>query len=166
MFRQKHVVIHYVKALKSSANKMYSASVQHHFRWTNSFACRHKTILLWNVAPFSFDTREPSDLACKVGELRRFCFKFWLRVISLLVLILFPIILYWLAPFSQLFFLKPYISSPLPSFVTSALKMETACFSETWASTYETIRRQNPRLQRHRTNSHENHISFDEVIFT
>jgi hypothetical protein len=33
--------------------------------------------------------------------------------------------------------------SALPSFVTSALKMETACFSETLASTYETTWCQN-----------------------
>jgi hypothetical protein len=34
----------------------------------------------------------------------------------------------WLAPFPQSSFLKPYISPPLPSFVPSILKMDTACF--------------------------------------
>jgi hypothetical protein len=36
------------------------------------------------------------------------------------------------------------------------LKVETACFSETVASTYETTRRQNPRQRQHHTNRGEN----------
>jgi hypothetical protein len=35
------------------------------------------------------------------------------------------------------------------SIVTSALKMETVCFSETLASTDESIRRQNPEEHHH-----------------
>jgi hypothetical protein len=50
----------------------------------------------------------------------------------------------WLALFPKPSFLKPYISPQLTSFVTSDLKMETACFSETLASTYETTRHPNP----------------------
>jgi hypothetical protein len=39
--------------------------------------------------------------------------------------------------------------SPLRSFVTSALNMDAARFSETLASTYETTRRQNPKHNQH-----------------
>jgi hypothetical protein len=46
-------------------------------------------------------------------------------------------------------FLKPYVSPPLPRFVTSVLKMETACFSETLASTYKTTWHQNPIYHQH-----------------
>jgi hypothetical protein len=43
-------------------------------------------------------------------------------------------------------------SPQLPSFVTSALKMETACFSEMLALTYKTTERQSPRQhQYHKT---------------
>jgi hypothetical protein len=34
-------------------------------------------------------------------------------------------------------------------YLTSNLKMETACFSETLASTYDSKRRQNPKEQQH-----------------
>jgi hypothetical protein len=47
--------------------------------------------------------------------------------------------------FSSAFLPQTLYKPSLPSFVTSALKKETACYSETQASTYETIRRQNPR---------------------
>jgi hypothetical protein len=43
-------------------------------------------------------------------------------------------------------------SPPLPIFVTSALKTETVWISETFASTYKTIRRQNRKQNQHRTN--------------
>jgi hypothetical protein len=49
----------------------------------------------------------------------------------------------WLVPFLQPSFFKPYISPPPPSFVTSALKIEAVCYSETLDSTYETTWRQN-----------------------
>jgi hypothetical protein len=48
-----------------------------------------------------------------------------------------------------------YISPVHPSLVILALKMETACFSETLASTHETTRPQNPRRYQH-TNRREN----------
>jgi hypothetical protein len=48
-----------------------------------------------------------------------------------------------LVPLLEFSFLKPYISTPCFSFVTSALNMEGASISET--PTYETTRSQNPR---------------------
>jgi hypothetical protein len=41
-------------------------------------------------------------------------------------------------------FLPPYIIPLIPSMVTSALKMETVCFSEKLASTRQSTRRPNP----------------------
>jgi hypothetical protein len=43
--------------------------------------------------------------------------------------------------------LVSYISCQLPWLFTSSLKMETACFSETLPSTYETTRRKHARQQ-------------------
>jgi hypothetical protein len=48
-----------------------------------------------------------------------------------------------LAHFPQPLLLRSYISPLPPHLVTTALKMETACFSETLASAYKTARRQN-----------------------
>jgi hypothetical protein len=53
------------------------------------------------------------------------------------------------ACFFQPYFVKYYISPLLRSLITSDLKMETACFSETLASTYETTRCQTLRLHQH-----------------
>jgi hypothetical protein len=52
-------------------------------------------------------------------------------------------------PFPSVFLPQRLSKPPLSSFVTSALKMETTCFSEKLASTYETIGCQNPRQRQH-----------------
>jgi hypothetical protein len=62
-----------------------------------------------------------------------------------LVQILFCIPSLWIAPFPQPLLLRSYISPPHPCFVTSALKMETACFSKMLDVTYKTTWRQNPK---------------------
>jgi hypothetical protein len=51
-----------------------------------------------------------------------------------------------LVPYPQPLLFRSFTSPLLPCLVTSALKMETACFSEMLASTYKTKWRQNPRL--------------------
>jgi hypothetical protein len=69
----------------------------------------------------------------------------------------------WLAPFPQPSLLRCYISPVLTYLVTSALKMETACFSEMLASTYETTRRQNPRQHQYHPLKCSNH---EEKVFS
>jgi hypothetical protein len=63
-----------------------------------------------------------------------------------------PIPSFWLAPFSQTSFLRSYRSPLLLSLVTSALKMEEACFSEALASICEITQCQNPRKHQYYTN--------------
>jgi hypothetical protein len=47
--------------------------------------------------------------------------------------------------FASAFLSQPQCKLFISQLVTSALKMETACFSETLASAYESTRRQNPK---------------------
>jgi hypothetical protein len=75
---------------------------------------------------------------------------------SLLVLIFFPHSFFLSSPFSSKLLPQPYVSLPVTSFVTSALNVGTACFSETLTSTCETTWRQNARQHQHHTNRREN----------
>jgi hypothetical protein len=49
---------------------------------------------------------------------------------------------------------NPVLIPPLSSIATSALKMETVCFSETLASNYDSTRRQNPEPRHHHPHRH------------
>jgi hypothetical protein len=56
--------------------------------------------------------------------------------------------------------------APLPSFATSALKMEAVCYSETLASTDESTRRQNLEEHPHRRESLKSHKLVDIHVYT
>jgi hypothetical protein len=90
-----------------------------------------------------------------------------LRMVEMVGPDLFPILLLsdWL-PFPQPSFLKFYVHLLLPSLVTSALKMETACFSETLSSTYKTRPCQIPRQRQYYTDTCENLISQVTICFS
>jgi hypothetical protein len=69
-----------------------------------------------------------------------------------------------IGPFSSAFLSQPCISPPFPSFVTSALKMETICVSETLTSTYKPTRRRNPKRQ-HKYNRFKGSLSLSLVVW-
>jgi hypothetical protein len=79
-----------------------------------------------------------------------------LREGCLLVRILSHIPSLWLAPFPQPLLLRSCISPLLPCLVTSALEMETACFSKTLVLTCKTTWCQDPRQHIHHHNHCEN----------
>jgi hypothetical protein len=69
----------------------------------------------------------------------------------------------WLSAFFEFWFLKPCLSPPLPSFITSALKMEDSTFLRNDSIGLKT-RRQKGRQHQHHTDRRENLKSHEIYI--